>query len=158
VCLSNVRMSGGVRIMFLRDKNGHPVGCIAIEKSSLISINYQVSVNNPVDKFDRKLARQLAIGRLYENPITIMVTKEDLANTRSITHVVMDNMSLTDRVPERARRAAKRWLNVKVPERNAYVSSCKDISDEKLRELMNEGSKLREKTSKLFAEIAELCE
>lgn len=55
------------RIMYLRASNGHPVGCIAIEieRTAICpSVRYSVSTLHPNDKFNRTLAKNIAIGRL----------------------------------------------------------------------------------------------
>ena len=55
------------RIMYLRAPNGHPVGCIAIELQTTAvcpAVRYSVSALHPNDKFNRALAKSIAIGRL----------------------------------------------------------------------------------------------
>lgn len=100
------------RVMFLRSPNGHPVGCIAIALNKATStVQYQVSVLNPSDQFNRAIARQLAIGRLVENPITITVRQD--ANRDEISFAIMEHIVLSgnDRLPSRAVKAAKLWLS-----------------------------------------------
>lgn len=99
------------RVMFLRSPNGHPVGCIAISLDKKnCTVQYQLSVLNPSDQFDRSIARQLAIGRLVENPITISVRSD--ANRDEISFAIMEHIVLTGRnvLPSRAVKAAKLWL------------------------------------------------
>lgn len=100
------------RVMFLRASNGHPVGCIAIALNKLTStVQYQVSVLNPSDQFDRAIARQLAIGRLVESPITITVRQD--ANRDEISFAIMEHIVLSGKnaLPSRAIKAAKLWLS-----------------------------------------------
>lgn len=106
------------RIMFLRSSNGHPVGCIAIsisKRKNLNSIQYQLSVLNPQDKFNRALARQIAIGRLMENPLHIVIDKN--ANMHDISLAVMNHITSIGKgkFPTRAVKAAKLWLSKIVP-------------------------------------------
>jgi hypothetical protein len=99
------------RVMYLRSNEGHPVGCLAIlvnRKGAALS--YGFSVLNPADKFDRKVARQLALGRLMEAPVTVNVMREDL-NMHEITRNVMKSLVINRKTPARAVKAAKLWLS-----------------------------------------------
>lgn len=98
------------RIQFLRDASFHPVGCVAISVNRLRGeLQYQYSVLNPSDDFNRKLARQLALGRLVENPIKLPLSRD--ANMHEISTVVMTDLEHSDNAPSRAVKAAKLWLN-----------------------------------------------
>lgn len=97
------------RIMFLRAKDNNPVGCLAIRINPRTKfVEYQLSVLNPVDNFDRKLARQLALGRLEESPVTLRVPADPTMFDISVA--VMRDLSATKSAPNRAQSAAKRWL------------------------------------------------
>jgi hypothetical protein len=99
--------------MFLRDRSNQPVGCLAIELTrSRKSAKYQVSVLNPVDKFDRSLARQIALGRLVEDSFTAPLSTKDV-DMNQISTDVMTSLSKNKFVPSRASRAAARWLKNK---------------------------------------------
>lgn len=99
------------RVMFLRGSNNHPVGCAVIQLNKNDTVSYQVSVLNPMDKFNRSVARQLAIGRLVESPITIAI---DCATTmHNISHLVMEDIverRAHNSIPTRAVRAARKWM------------------------------------------------
>lgn len=99
-----------VRIMFLRDHNWHPVGCLAIKLDrSKGRVEYQVSVLNPQDRFNRAVGRQLAIGRLIENPLTVKVGKD--ASMHDISKAVLKDLKTQKNVlPSRAVKAANMWL------------------------------------------------
>ena len=100
------------RIMYLRSSNGHPVGCIAISVDrNSSSVQYQLSVLNPQDNFDRAVARQLAIGRLVEDPISVRIRKN--ANMHDISLAVMDDIAYNGKglLPSRAIKAAKLWMH-----------------------------------------------
>jgi len=106
------------RIQYLRDSKGQPVGCCAIKIKPIphvghpgghTLVTYQMSVLNPLDKFDRKIARRLALGALQEAPFT--TTIEHLMPTRrQITKAVMDDIWNDPTAPTRARKAARLWL------------------------------------------------
>lgn len=104
------KLNSSVRVMFLRNRQNHAVGCLAItldRKSN--SVDYQYSVLNPLDSFDRKVARHLALGRLLENPISVSVPKD--ATMHDVSRAVMTSLSSSKKVPTRAVKAAKLWLN-----------------------------------------------
>lgn len=99
------------RVMFLRDKSNSPVGCVAILiNPSTRLVEYQFSVVNMAqDTFNRETARQLALGRLIESPITIPLRERNL-NMFNISQAVMKNLSRRKNAPSRAVKAAKTWL------------------------------------------------
>ena len=98
------------RIQFLRDHAGRPVGCLAIRLNPRTQfVEYQLSTLNPVDRFDRKVARQLALGRLTENPVTLRVPRNP--TMFDISLAVMRDLSNTKDAPNRAVKAAKLWLS-----------------------------------------------
>ena len=103
-------MENSNRIMFLRAPNGHPVGALAIRLvKGKNTAKYQFSVLNPKDQFDRAVARQLALGRLVEKPLTVHLP--DGANMHDISESVMLDLSQRKEVPSRAQKAASLWLN-----------------------------------------------
>jgi hypothetical protein len=101
------------RIQFLRDAKGQPVGCVAIRVRQVTVkrtlIEYQYSVLNPLDRFDRRLARQLALGRMVEAPYTATVGASP--SRHDISEAVMENIATDQGAPTRARKAAKLWLS-----------------------------------------------
>lgn len=100
-----------VRFMFLRDRQGAPQGCLAIQVSpNKELITYQFSVLNPIDRFDRALARDLSAGRLITAPIVVKPSKRAYS-VHVITNAVMQHLSKSPLAPSRARRAAKLWLS-----------------------------------------------
>lgn len=114
-------MSNDYRVMFLRSNDGRPIGCVAIAVDrKKRTLRYGLSVLNPADKFDRKVARQLAIGRLIEVPASVSVRAD--ANMHDITRTVMQDLLTDIKTPSRAVRAAKFWLTNKsnVPFRWEY--------------------------------------
>jgi len=101
-----------IRFMFLRNKKLQPVGCLAISRNDDCSeVFYQYSVLNPSDNFNRKLARDLATGRLANSPIKIdCLNNTNFNNMTEVTAAVMDHLEATSSAPTRARKAAKLWL------------------------------------------------
>jgi hypothetical protein len=98
--------------MFLRDKTGKPVGCIAMSVNldrDKYSFRYNYSVLNPVDEFKRDLARQIALGRLLEAPIKVKC-ELPLTGRDDVSYEVMVDIANNSNVPARARRAARAWL------------------------------------------------
>ena len=99
-------MEKNYRIMFIRDNSNHPVGCLAMKIGSH-SLQYQVSTLNPVDRFNRPVARQLALGRLMEKPIEIAIGETNIHDT---VRLVMQHISNNNTVPNRTRKAAVVWI------------------------------------------------
>jgi hypothetical protein len=101
------------RIQYLREANGHLVGCIAIvehpHQGGFYSlVEYRVSVLNPEDQFDKSVARQLALGRLVEAPFTVRVPAHPTMH--EVGAAIMKDIARDSGAPSRARRAAKIWL------------------------------------------------
>ena len=95
------------RIMFLRNKVGRPIGCLAILLDrQMQSIKYQLSVLNPLDIFNKEIAKNIAIGRLDKKPFHIKMEP----NT-NINWTVMSHLFNNKNAPTRARKAAKHWFN-----------------------------------------------
>ena len=100
------------RTLYLRNQHNHPVGCVAMsiqwEKKE---VSYQLSVLNPLDRFNRKLARSIAFSRLTNKPYLISI-KEDSFNVHDIFRAVLSEISKTShsKFPTRAVKAAKKWL------------------------------------------------
>jgi len=116
-------MSREIRVMYLRDVKGQPVGCVAcqVKRDGHDYVgSYQLSVLNPADKFNRGVARQLAKGRLLENPIRFNLPIAP--STHEVTEAMMRSIASDKDLPTRAQKAATRWL---------------DSSNEKLDEIMN---------------------
>lgn len=98
------------RIMYLRDNQYAPVGCVAISIDRRNHrLSYQYSVRNPIDKFDRKLARQLALGRMVEVPIHLPLVRDMETSMHMISEMVMRHLASSN-APTRAVKAAKYWL------------------------------------------------
>lgn len=107
-------MLSNKRVMYLRDYNYKPVGCIALTVDRANNaVQYQVSALNPIDKFDRRVARQLALGRMVETPVTVSIPKE--ASMHDISEAVMLNIVQNKvKFPARAVKGAKLWLHYNV--------------------------------------------
>lgn len=100
------------RIAYLRSVTGCPVGCLAIDVAASdvegCTESYQLSVLNPVDKFDRSLARSIATGRLIKSPRVIKLAEK--ANMHTVTKAVMSDLVSRKDIPNRAGRAASLWI------------------------------------------------
>jgi hypothetical protein len=99
-----------VRIMFLRGMSYAPCGCVAIKVDTRNrQLSYQFSVLNPADRFDRKMARHLALGRLLETPVTFSYARGETLTMHDISKRVLEHL-VTSKAPTRAVKAAKLWL------------------------------------------------
>ena len=100
------------RIVYLRDSRYTPTGCVAMtidEDSRTVSYGY--SVLNPTDRFNRKLGRQLALGRMLEQPVHLTLTKRALTDMFEITRTVMEDLAHDLSAPSRAVKSAKNWMS-----------------------------------------------
>jgi hypothetical protein len=99
--------------MFLRNEKGHPVGCLAMfpgdQKTKTDKVSYQISVLNPNDDFNRKLARDIAVGRLKKRPVTVQLKSETQLSIHDSLKVVMEDLAASD-MPNQAKKAALLWL------------------------------------------------
>ena len=103
-------MKNNKRIMYLRDDQYFPVGCLAIAVSKgRKQVSYQLSVLNPVDNFERSLARHIALGRLVEAPFCIRGF-DGTQGKQEITEAVMKAICKSKTAPGRAKKAARNWL------------------------------------------------
>ena len=96
-----------IRYFYLRDTNGQPVGCLAMQLMS-DDIKYGISVLNPKDIFNRDLARSIAYGRLMHKPVVLGLS--GALSYFSITQTVLSYVGADVSAPTRARKAAKLWL------------------------------------------------
>lgn len=104
-------MKKNTRVMYLRDKNRRPIGCVAMHlHSKRRTARFQVSTWNPVDEFDRALARQLALGRMVDSP-SVVRSSNGFEDMFQVTLDVMQKIVSDKAYPSRARRAAQRWLS-----------------------------------------------
>lgn len=106
------------RVTYLRDAKSRPVGCIAIHLLDVdvrtTQASYQVSVLNPADQFDRGIARHLALGRLLEKPRSVNVKRS--SGMHAVTGRIMQAIYDDSSMPNRARKAARLWLDTNLGE------------------------------------------
>jgi hypothetical protein len=111
-------MLSNYRVMYLRDQSGQPQGCVAIKlhrNATKPYAEYQFSVVNPADRstqdpFNRALARQLALGRVLENPFTVRLPHAEV-DMHEVSMAVMTDLALYEDAPVRARKAAALWIS-----------------------------------------------
>ena len=101
-------MTNSYHVMYLRAPDGSPIGCVAFNQDG-IYLDYQVSVINPIDKFNREVSRSLAVGRLLSQPHTAYLSSAN-ASKHDLIRKVMQTIERVPELPSRARRAAHRWL------------------------------------------------
>ncbi len=106
-----------MRFFYLRDENGHPIGCLASELDKTTdTIKYAVSVCNPIDQFNKKQSQALAAGRIAMGACDLLVLSPIKGRTKQVMmEIIASNKDLggfNHNYPNRARDAAKRWLAV----------------------------------------------
>jgi len=103
------------RFMFLRTDSGFPVACVAMKYSKAGMVTYGVSTQHPKDRFNRKLARDLALGRLVSSPWIAVVLGQN-PSAHDISRAVVSDLLKKAVLPSRTYSAAKKWLK-KVPKK-----------------------------------------
>lgn len=83
------------RFLYLRDwsnPNKHPVGCIVMEVDrDGKKVSYALSACSPSDRFNPKVARDKAAGRLRSAPTVLETEIPD--SSHLITRLVMENIA-----------------------------------------------------------------
>lgn len=113
-------MKNGIRYLYTRDDKWAPNGCLAIKVDRVNNLaQFGLSVRHPADavdakgksvKFDRRYARNEAVNRLENNPQEVAIPND--ASQTEITQFILATLYSTKQAPSRARRFAKRWLQV----------------------------------------------
>jgi hypothetical protein len=97
--------------MYLRTLNHHPCGCVAIDLDPTTNtVKYQYSTLNPLDQFDRSLAKTIATERLAKKPYTVKSIPQH-PSMYEISVAIMQELSVSKTAPKRTVRAAKLWLD-----------------------------------------------
>lgn len=109
-------MGTSIRFFYLRDNRQQPVACVAVAfDKDLKQAAYGISVLNPKDRFDRNVARDIAVGRLIRNPnkVNLFCPSKDIT-CHLITEKIMQDLLMWDssELPARARKAASQWLKL----------------------------------------------
>ena len=103
-------------IHYIRNSKGLPIGCIAFRDvygpNDETYVEYGFSVRNPSDSWNRSLARQIAIGRMIEQPFRIN-SNPNWNVTRIIEEI---NFDLPARpVPTRVKREVSKISKIQLP-------------------------------------------
>ncbi len=120
------------RFLYLRDHSTgsrDPIGCIMVlVKKEDKQIHYAFSVCAPCDQFDRTMAQDLALGRLYREPIIIKT--EIPGSSHGITRLIMEDIlkhhavqSKTSPRSASAFQSATYWLTEADKRRNPVKES-----------------------------------
>ena len=96
------------KIMYLRDVNRKPFGCVAMAADhETKQVKYQFSVLHPNDTFEKELAKKIATGRLLKKPHNVSFAGE---TSHDIIKAVMQDLSSEACTSARARESATNWL------------------------------------------------
>ena len=111
------------KITYIRNKKNFPVACLAyICDKELQTATYAVSVHNPKDPYDRKLAIKIACERLNkfsERSLNGVVSTDGCPKLGDIIDVIMAHIMLTEvfpnkkKFPNLLRSAAAQYLKHK---------------------------------------------
>lgn len=104
-----------LKIMYLRDKKDQPVGCVVYRRIPVNAdqtqhhLEYEVSVRNPLDRFNKKMGREIALGRLNTHPRETRIHSNSTG--KEAVFAVLDQIANTPSLlPARAIKAAKAML------------------------------------------------
>ena len=95
------------KYFYLRNEKNVPVSCVVTMKLHDGAIAYAVSTHNPADVFSKEMARKVAVGRLETGFNNYHI--EPVAGVNVKTQIV-EQIAKTKTLPNRARNAAKLWL------------------------------------------------
>jgi hypothetical protein len=106
------------------NKKGQPIGCIVFDNPVGTSIRWQMSIQNPLDKFSRERARAIATGRFTEKPRYSTLNNPN--DKHEVFRAILASIVADHNAPTRARKAAQYWLNknpqaVELPETEFVV-------------------------------------
>lgn len=95
-----------MKFFYLRDESRNPIGLVASHKVGEW-IEFAISTWNPKDKFDKKIAKEVAVGRLKNND-SYLVRGGEKVKTRIMKVLVDPGYRL---MPRKARKAAQLWID-----------------------------------------------
>ena len=107
-------MKSNIRFAYLRNSKGVPYACVAYEYAKgakEVGTAYGVSVLNvrDGDRWDRKMARLIAAGHLAVDETFARIDRSVETNGE-LLELVMEDIVNNSKMPSRARRGAKSWL------------------------------------------------
>jgi hypothetical protein len=74
-------------LIYIRNAGNHPVGAVAVRVESPTSVRLAVSKCNPMDSFERPVARNRALGRLNSDTHSKVFTS---AKDKAVDEFLMD--------------------------------------------------------------------
>lgn len=99
------------RITYLRNESGFPVVCLAYSRVSPDELRFGLSCHNPHDKFDRELARKIAVNRFGKKPMRFIFDVES-ATLHDVLHDLMLKLECGEYgVCKRVQKTASNYLN-----------------------------------------------
>lgn len=101
-------MSNKVNFYYVRDEQRKPIACIAYKREGDDKVVFGLSTHNPVDDFNREIARHIAQARL-ENERTARVLL--LVGKTPVTRV-LEWARGAEAVPKRTARAIERLFEL----------------------------------------------
>lgn len=107
-------MSSDFRYLYLKDENKFPHTCVAfkIDRNTNKAF-YGVSTVHPNDKgqnFDRKIARELAVGRLVLDQKNITFPTHQYNSVQDIMQFLIYALDDDKTLPKRTQRAIAAWI------------------------------------------------
>jgi len=94
-----------MKLFYLHNKNNFPVACVASDLKPDGSILVAVSTYNPIDPFDKRVARDVAIGRLASGRHFFCINASNNVKAR-----ILELIAGSEYIPNRTKVAARLWL------------------------------------------------
>jgi len=111
-----------IEMFYLRSKTGFPVACVASTTLPGNMVRYAISTHNPVDRYDKKTAREIAMDRLIQ-PVGFQydcpgvhggfVSRDNYASRDNTAHRNIVEDIIAGPFPQRARDAARHMLKTR---------------------------------------------
>jgi len=110
------------KVTYLRDQRGMPVACVAYgfrvydNGEFKDMLQFGISCHNPKDRFDRKLAREIAVGRFLKSPMFLSLDASAGTNpslNRAFHELMLKlagNWWTSGTIPMRVQGAAKNYI------------------------------------------------
>lgn len=92
-----------MKAFYLHDKKRFPVACVATQLK-MSGVTYNVSTYNFIDEFSKKIAQDVAIGRLHT------AGGKYISAGRDVKARILQSIAEDHDMPTRTREAAKLWL------------------------------------------------
>lgn len=90
-------MTTNHKFFYIRNESDFPVGCV-VYKQYGYAVMWAFSTHNPKDKFDKKIARDVAMGRLTKHYQTIWLKQEHQSHSSDIMLKILQTIGYNKQI------------------------------------------------------------